>query len=158
MATKMPAFDLEEEPETQPKESDWEDTSQGSTRLLDAQRLNIDAEIEQARSGADQPALDGEEYRYSEETLDQAIKFLKTHIEWAWRYRGAKAPVPTIGPGPNGSVDLYWQQPSWKLLGNIPDEKNAPATFYGDNYGSQKTKGSLDPNELSITIIAWLMA
>jgi hypothetical protein len=160
MATAMPTLDLREEQESFESEeiTSWEDTAQGATRLLETQRKNIEAEIEYAKSILGQPEVDGEESFYSEETLDRAIAFLKTHIEWAWRAHGAKAPIPTIGPGPHRSVDLYWKQPSWKLLVNVPANKDLPATFYGDNYGRQKIKGSLDPTELSIPIIAWLMA
>ena len=133
------------------------DVPEGSERLLEAQRQKFDAEVGRAKSIIADPEQHGDETLYSEETLGRAITFLKTHIEWVWRTCGTKAPIPTIGPGPNESVDLYWKQPSWKLLVNIPADKDALATFYGDDYGRQRTKGSLDPNELSSTVVAWLM-
>lgn len=122
------------------------------------ERQELEAEIEQANNILDQPA-EGEEGEtlYSKETLDRAVKFLRLHIEEALRTYSLQAPSPKIGPGPNRSVDLYWRQPSWKLLVNIPADAGTPATFYGDDYESQRTKGSLDPKKISITVLAWLM-
>jgi hypothetical protein len=161
MATAMLALDVSEEQEFSAQEevAKWEDVQQASSLLREFLREELEAEIEQAKTTLiEHPIVDGEEGGYSSETLDRAVALLKMHIEWVWLSRGTKAPIPTIGPGPDGSVDLYWKQPSWKLLVNIPADKNALATFYGDNYGRQKSKGSLDPNELSIAIVAWLMA
>jgi hypothetical protein len=166
MASAMPALEpleIERTPtEGAPTEvalmETWEDTPQASSRLLKAQCQEVEVEIEHAKSILRQPELDDKESLYSEETLDRAVAFMKTHIESVWRSYGVKAPIPTIGPGPHGSVDLYWEQPSWKLLVNIPADKDAPATFYGDDYGRQKIKGSLDSKALSITIVAWLTA
>jgi hypothetical protein len=134
----------------------WEDSPETSAGILAAHAEKIEKEIQQARSVLNQ-AENGEDV-YSEETLNRAVAFLKTHIEWAWRSRGGKAPVPTIGIGPDGSVDLYWREAAWKLLVNVPADRAALATFYGDDYDRQRTKGSFDPEALSIPIIAWLTA
>jgi hypothetical protein len=136
-----------------------EDLPQSSaTLLLIARREELEAEIEQAKTLVnDGPSLDEEIGNYSSETLQRAIEFLKTHIEWVWRKRGTNAPLPTIGPGPDGSIDLYWKEQAWKLLVNIPASAEALATFYGDDYGTQTTRGSVHPKELSLAIVAWLM-
>jgi hypothetical protein len=129
-----------------------------ATLLLGARREELEAEIEQAKTLVnDHPDADEEIGSYSSETFQRAVDFLKTHIEWVWRKRGTNAPLPTIGPGPNGSIDLYWKEQGWKLLVNIPADSNALATFYGDNYGTQTTRGSLDQKELSLAIVAWMM-
>jgi hypothetical protein len=162
MATAMPALDWiqDNEPlETEGAPADtWEDTPQASSRLLKAQRQEIEAEIEQAKSILKSPELDDKEKLYSEETLDRAVAFMKMHIEFVWRSYGMKAPIPTIGPGPHGSVDLYWEQASWRLLVNIPAATDALATFYADDHGRQKTRGSVDPNKFSVSVAACLMA
>jgi hypothetical protein len=129
-----------------------------ATLLLIARREELEAEIEQAKALVnDGPFVDEEIGSYSSQTLQRAIEFLKTHIEWVWRKRGKNAPLPTIGPGPDRSIDLYWKEQSWKLLVNIPAGDEALATFYGDDYGTQTTKGSVHPKELSLAIVAWLM-
>lgn len=154
----MPAFEVVDEQDLQSEEIvPSEERSEGSERFLKAQRKQFEAEVEHANSVIVCSETDGPENLYSKETLDRAVSFLQKHIEWVWKTCGSRAPIPMIGPGPHESVDLYWKQPSWKLLVNIPADKDASATFYGDDYGRQRTKGSLDPNELSNTILAWLM-
>lgn len=146
----------EQQPITEPAQVvAWEAPPRGASRLLEAQRKEISEEIAHAKEILNQQ-MEGE--LYSAETLDRAVAFLKGHIEGAWRAHAAKVPIPVIGSGPSGSVDLYWEQPTWKLLVNIPADKDASATFYGDDYGRQKTKGSLDPDTVSIAIVAWLMS
>ncbi len=94
---------------------------------------------------------------YSEGTLNRAIAFLMMHLEQLWRQFGVCPPIPKIGPGPDGSVDLHWREPSWELLVNIPADTNELAAFYGDNYGAQKIKGSLESQKFNLGIAEWLM-
>jgi len=93
---------------------------------------------------------------YSKGTLDRAVAFLTAHSEQFKKF-GLHLPVPKINPGPDGSVDIHWKRQSWELLVNIPADANEMAGFYGDNYGSQKIKGSLDPNTFNFGIANWLM-
>lgn len=161
MATAMLALvESEELDYPEPEECISErETPRGSRRLLETYRAELEAEIEQARNILNEPQAAPEECGfYSEQTLERAVGFLRTHIEWLWRSYGVKVGVPTIGPGPNESVDLYWQTPSWRLLVNIPSNVLALATFYGDDNGRQKSKGSFDPESLSGSIAACLMA
>lgn len=94
---------------------------------------------------------------YSMSTLDRAVAFLTTYLEEIWEKYGIRIPVPRMGPGPDGSIDIHWKQPTWELLVNIPADDSAMAVFYGDNYGAQKIKGSLDPRNFNLGIAAWLM-
>jgi hypothetical protein len=154
----MPALDWDQRgPVPVPSEEIgyWDDTPRASSRLLKSQRQELEAEIEQAKSILE---IHDQEGLYSEETLDRAIAFLRVHAEGLWRSYGFSAPIPTIGPGPNGSVDLFWEQVSWKLLVNIPATRDALATFYRDDHGRQKAKGSFDPDKFSVNIAACLMA
>jgi len=151
-----------------PAVSDWEEKIvetpvqeefiTGSGRLLRDHRRAFETEIEQATSLMIRRRKDTEEETYSQETLDRAIKFLKNHFSYAWNACSSVAPIPCIGPGPDRSIDLYWKQSSWKLLVNIPADEHAEGAFYGDDYGRNKTEGSFDPNDLSRTIIAWMIA
>lgn len=158
MATAMFALSVKKDPESEPEQrAPQEDTPRGSSRLIETQRQTIEEEIEHAASILRQSLIGGEEAFYSEKALDRAVAFLRTHIEWVWRSCGTKAPVPTIGPGPRGSVDLYWKRPSWELLVNIPASADDPGTFYGHDDNKQKAKGSFDPEYFTMSIATWLM-
>jgi hypothetical protein len=40
---------------------------------------------------------------------------------------------------------------------NIPASVDKLASFYGDNYGAQKIKGSVDLKTFNLVIASWLM-
>ncbi len=94
---------------------------------------------------------------YSADTLDRAIGFLDVHANKLYKMDRIYLPVPDIGPGPNGSIDLHWKRTDWELLVNIPSDANQLAGFYGDNYGAQKIRGTIDPKTPNLGIIAWLI-
>jgi len=95
--------------------------------------------------------------RFSKDAFSRAIEFLRAQSTQFRKMLGSFAPTPSIGPGPDGSVDLHWKKQGWELLVNIPADPGKIATFYGDNYGAQKIKGSFDPKTFNYGIIAWLM-
>ena len=133
----------------------WEEP-RASRRVIAAAQKEVDVELERAAE-IFQHTDDGDvEDVYSKETLDRASGFLKLQLEWMWQSCGVRAAVPALGPGPKGSVDLFWKQQDWELLVNIPPS-GKDATFYGDNYGNERSRGSFDPAIPSISIAAWLM-
>ena len=93
---------------------------------------------------------------YKADTLKRAVWFLTSHAERLCSKYGVRLPVPKIGPGPNGSIDIHWKSP-WELLINIPADPNEMASFYGDNYGSQKIRGSFDLKTFNLGPFTWLM-
>jgi hypothetical protein len=93
---------------------------------------------------------------YTRETFNRAIGFLTAHAERLCTRFNQQLPVPRIGAGPHGSIDIHWKSP-WELLVNIPADPNELASFYGDNYGKQAIKGSFDPKTFNLGIVAWLM-
>ena len=94
---------------------------------------------------------------YTEATLDRAVAFLKAQSDELRKSHGLHIPVPNIGPGPRGTIDLHWKQKNWELLVNIPATVDQMASFYGDNYGVQKIGGSIDPTAFNLGIANWLM-
>ena len=64
--------------------------------------------------------------------------------------------VPSIMPGPGGSIDVHWKNKSFELLINFPPAPGAPATFYGDDYGTIVIKGQLDPMSKNPGMLLWL--
>jgi len=119
----------------------------------------LKAEIEQAKRILDfEDDWDGEgSPGYSEDTFNRAVSFLTTYAEGVWESCGIPLPIPRIGPGPDGSIDLHWKLPSRELLVNIPADANEVPTFYGDNYGVLKNRGTLDPQKFNLEIVPWLM-
>ena len=94
---------------------------------------------------------------YSTKALERAISFLTVHSAKGYALRLSYPPVPKIGPGPDGSVDLHWKRKTWELLVNIPANDSEMAVFYGDDYGAAKIKGSFNPKTVNLGIINWLM-
>jgi len=117
---------------------------------------SLRAEITQAEQVIGRPDADEDSSVYSRETLNIAIAFLRAQSTQFRKMYGFCAPVPQIGPGPDGSVDLHWKQEGWELLVNIPQGSNQQAAFYGDDYGTQTIKGTLAPSKINYGIIAWL--
>lgn len=94
---------------------------------------------------------------YSKGTLDRAVAFLIVQSIKLRETCGLPTPVPNIDLGPNGSIDLHWKRSNWELLVNVPADANRLAAFYGDNYGSQKIKGTFDLNNFNYGLAEWLM-
>ncbi|MBK9338283.1 MAG: hypothetical protein IPM98_17710 [Lewinellaceae bacterium] len=81
---------------------------------------------------------------YSPETWEKAVRFISGYAQWLFDIFGKVIVTPKIYHGPDGSIDLYWENPRFNLLINIPPG-DEPATFYGDNYGAQVIEGKFDP-------------
>lgn len=118
----------------------------------------LEAEIKQAQRLVElRDDWDGEgSAGYSQATIDRAVGFLTKHVRGLWESYGIECPIPTIGPGPGGSIDIHWKQPTWELLVNLPADQNAMAAFYGDNYGVQTIRGNFDPTKFNLGIAEWL--
>jgi hypothetical protein len=90
------------------------------------------------------------------ETLRRAVFFLLLNSAIVlWRY-AAVVPTPRITPGPDGSVDLHWRTRRRELLINVPRESQEPFSYYGDDFGSDKRKGSIPADSLAPDLFAWL--
>ena len=138
----------------------WEDPKTKPRREVEASTYpGLNSEIRRARRNilSQRVLKDPDSIGYSEETLKRAVDFLTEHLLTIWSRQCVMVPVPRFGIGPNESVDLYWKQPSWELLINIPADPAALASFYGDDYGSQRIKGSFEPREFNLGIATWLM-
>jgi hypothetical protein len=117
------------------------------------------AEIERAEAALErvEGAEEEDALVYSKDALRRASTFLNAQSAHSRKMYGVFAPVPDIGGGPNGSVDLHWRRKDCELLVNIPASDKELAAFYGDDYGTCKIKGSFDPTDFDFGIIMWLM-
>jgi hypothetical protein len=93
---------------------------------------------------------------YSAATWKRAVDFLEA--QWtAFRKRtGHIMVLPEFGPGPEGSIDLYWYTDEFRLLVNIPGEGKEQVTVSGNSHGSKRIEYSFDPSKLSLRLIDWL--
>ena len=133
-------------------------TESVSSEQSEEQDTSLLAEFMRAESSLEAPDGDDEDaFLYSNDTLLRAKNFLLAQSKQFREICGYFPPAPRIGPGPNESIDLYWKEKGWELLINIPAEDGKMATFYGDDYGSQKIKGSFDPNSFHYGIVPWMI-
>ena len=84
---------------------------------------------------------------YKKSTWKTAIKFLITLSNLAYDKIGVIIDAPRIYHSSEGSIDLLWKKDHYRLLINIPEDQDSLATFYGDDYESQKIEGAFDPNK-----------
>ena len=69
---------------------------------------------------------DGGSCSYKEEVWERARKFLfKLAVESAKKYSFTIF-IPSILPGPDGSIDLHWKMNDYEFLVNIPDRCDQP--------------------------------
>ncbi len=83
--------------------------------------------------------------RYSENTLKSSINFLIDYALWVSKSHQAKIFIPKITHGPDGSVDIVWEENDYRLVINI-ENGGEKASFYYDNGKdlSQFIEGSFD--------------
>ena len=123
-------------------------------------RLLLQTEIESAQEKLTALAdnWDGEgSAGYKRETLNNAEEFLMSQdrlLRETWKM---SLPVPQINPGPDGSIDLFWNPPTWELLVNVPARANEAASFYGEDHTGHNIKGSFDTSEFNLGLITWLI-
>ncbi len=80
---------------------------------------------------------------YSQDTFDRAVKVLGRYSSAVRKRCGRSLPVPTIGAGPDGTIDIYWKTATWALLFNIPVNPNDLVTYSGKQSESRLIKGNL---------------
>ncbi len=93
---------------------------------------------------------------YTEQVWTRAVQFLAKNAKWLWDACGKRMDAPAIVPGPNGSIDIHWDYPSYELLINIPVDAQTMAGFYGDDRGSVSIKGKFDPRTFNHGFLLWL--
>lgn len=94
---------------------------------------------------------------YEAATWRRAIEFLRAHAREARTSFAATLPEPRILPGPNGSIDLHWSLERFDLLINFPADPALPAGFYGDDRRRNSVRGTLDPAQLDLGPLHWLI-
>ena len=88
----------------------------------------------------------------SKETLERAKRFVRPYISHSPTSNDVR-----ILPGPDGSVDIHWKNGKRELLLNVPAAENEPASFYGDDYGKIRIKGTIDLDSIHPSVLGWLI-
>lgn len=126
----------------------------------DAAREDLLSAIDESRRILDLPEdWDGEgSPAFMEDTWDRATDFLLHCESVLWNGASRSLPAPQILPGPDSSIDIHWQSSRRELLINIPDHRDAPITFYGDDFGQDKRKGQIQEGAPDLDLLVWLTA
>jgi hypothetical protein len=83
---------------------------------------------------------------YSPKMWANAVTFICNYANWVFEHYHHIIPTPHIYHGPKGSIDFYWEKETFNLLINFPKEDNGIASFYGDNYSTQRVEGHFNPS------------
>ena len=95
---------------------------------------------------------------YARETWDRATQFTRRTALQYKKSQGQIMPTPEITHGPDGSIDVRWENGGRSLLLNFPANKETPVDFFGvddENYSIQGTVKLSSQNEW---LLAWLMS
>jgi len=124
---------------TLPNELDYLFDSIAKTKYILALEKNWDGE------GAE---------RYNESTLKDSINFLIVYALWISKKHNSKVFVPKITHGPEGSIDIIWEENDYRLVINI-EKGGEKASFYYDNGKnlSQFIEGSFDVDNCNFKLI-----
>lgn len=103
------------------------------------------------------PNWDGEgSPGYTNQVIERAVR-LFTEMARAAKREHIRIEMPDFGPGPDGSIDLYWDAEGYSILINVPADPRSQPTFYGDNKGATQIKGTLDETSPGLArLVLWL--
>lgn len=79
--------------------------------------------------------------RYSMETFKLATNFVASLWELLSHQNFEEIQVPNILPGPDGTIDIYWDSPKFALLINVSTGEKQVISYYG-KAGDKEIEGS----------------
>lgn len=87
-----------------------------------------------------------DETRTSEETWERAKSFLRRLTEeyCALHNDAKRLGEPNVEAGPDGSVDIYWFEPTWNLIINVPADAAQWAVYSGEKPDRITAKGRVN--------------
>ncbi|MDQ6813177.1 MAG: hypothetical protein M3040_05545 [Bacteroidota bacterium] len=95
---------------------------------------------------------------YSKETFHSAGVFIVKYFNWVWEEFRVIPEPPNILPGPDGSIDLLWQNDKYDLLINCKEYPSHLASFYGDDKKITKIEGQFDISKPNLGLFLCLLA
>lgn len=91
------------------------------------------------------------------DTWNRAINFLRQLAEDYESAMRSAAPVPTISPCPDGSIDLLWKTERFQLLVNVQPRDANESDFYGQTALGLKVKGTFRPESHRLRLLESLV-
>lgn len=82
-----------------------------------------------------------------EVTLYKALSFLNTLVTYIYFDKNCNIDLPKLLPSPDGNINIYFHNEQFELCIDIP-EKGSIINIYGDNYSTDKIKGSFDLKDI----------
>ena len=79
--------------------------------------------------------------RYGMETFKLATDFVASLWELLSDQNFEEIQVPNILPGPDGTIDIYWDSPKFALLINVSTSEKQAISYYGKT-GDKEIEGS----------------
>lgn len=98
--------------------------------------------------------------RIDYKTWERMKNFLGDYSEKAFSLFGRILPTPQISPCFDGSIDIFWDDEQYKLLLNIPNDKDLIISYYGYDKNTKKNNisGTIDEKIESRFFLAWIVA
>jgi len=92
----------------------------------------------------------------SESTWRKAAGLLREVDSYIYRSARVYLAAPHITPCADGSIDLYWTQPAFRLLVNVKEGAAEP-DFYAVKENGQDVRGPLPINSPDLRFLSWLV-
>ncbi len=137
----------------------WKEYASTSAPTIPSELRYLEAPIERSREILSwEDDWDGEgSPGYAQATWDRAIAFVICNAMRLYSLQGVRVVAPDVWPGPDGSIDIRWQNKGRDLLINVPVEEGEPATFHGDDNDNNVVKGHLNLSARNDWLLMWLM-
>ncbi|HEX7478904.1 MAG TPA: hypothetical protein VF331_13950 [Polyangiales bacterium] len=138
--------------------SDWLEKDPSSV-VLQRKLAPIEAAISDSRSivqllrGWD----DEDAEPISETTWRKAAAFLRRTAAIVLARCSVALAAPKISPCSNGSIDMLWQTPRFKLLINIPPIDGEHWDVFGERKSGFTISGRIDPENGRLGLLLWLL-
>lgn len=86
---------------------------------------------------------------------ERAVELLSSYAKQARDNFNLAIDAPEILPGPDQSIDLYWNRPKYEMLINVPVDRNEIPTYYGDDRRGNSIKGTIATTD-NRGLLLWL--
>jgi hypothetical protein len=95
---------------------------------------------------------------YLEETWRRSVQTVLRTASDVWKHRGGIIlPLPALTPGPDQSIDIYWDLEDRTLLVNVPNEPDVLAQWYGKSDKGLETKGTTVLDVSLAGLVSWFL-
>lgn len=71
------------------------------------------------------------------------MNLISTYAIYALNSEFTTVSSPLIYEGPNGSIDIIWENGNNRLGINVPEDINSPISYYGDDRNQDFVKGAI---------------